>query len=185
MTDDMYEHIAFPGFTFATPAAVEPGLYNRTLTVNGVSKAYAMTGWRIGYAAGPVELITAMRKLQSQSTSNPCSISQWAAVAALDGPQDFLIERNAAFLRRRDKVVAALNACPGITCPTPDGAFYVYPFIEGCIGKTSAEGRSDRYGRGIRHRTAGRTRRRRGFRGRLRPIPSLPHQLCNLRRRSE
>ena len=158
MTDDMYEHIAFPGFTFATPAAVEPGLYNRTLTVNGVSKAYAMTGWRIGYAAGPVELITAMRKLQSQSTSNPCSISQWAAVAALDGPQDFLIERNAAFLRRRDKVVAALNACPGITCPTPDGAFYVYPFIEGCIGKTSAEGRSDRYGRGIRHRTAGRTR---------------------------
>ncbi len=140
MTDDMYEHIAFPGFTFATPAAVEPGLYNRTLTVNGVSKAYAMTGWRIGYAAGPVELITAMRKLQSQSTSNPCSISQWAAVAALDGPQDFLIERNAAFLRRRDKVVAALNACPGITCPTPDGAFYVYPFIEGCIGKTSAEG---------------------------------------------
>jgi len=140
LTDDMYEHIAFPGFTFATPAQVEPGLYTRTLTVNGVSKAYAMTGWRIGYAAGPVELVKAMRKLQSQSTTNPCSISQWAAVAALDGPQDFLIERNAAFLRRRDMVVAAMNACPGITCPTPDGAFYVYPFVDGCIGRTSAQG---------------------------------------------
>ncbi|NKB27041.1 MAG: aminotransferase class I/II-fold pyridoxal phosphate-dependent enzyme [Rhodobacteraceae bacterium] len=141
LTDDMYEHIAFSGFTFATPAQVEPGLYARTLTVNGVSKAYAMTGWRIGYAAGPVELVNAMRKLQSQSTTNPCSISQWAAVAALDGPQDFLIDRNAAFLRRRDNVVAAMNACPGITCPTPDGAFYVYPFVDGCIGRTSAQGR--------------------------------------------
>jgi aspartate aminotransferase len=140
MTDDMYEHIAFPGFTFATPAQVEPGLAERTLTVNGVSKAYAMTGWRIGYAAGPNALIAAMRKLQSQSTSNPCSISQWAAVAALDGPQDFLAKRNAVFERRRDMVVAALNACDGITCPMPDGAFYVYPFIEGCIGKTSAQG---------------------------------------------
>ena len=137
LTDDMYEHIAFSGFTFATPAQVEPGLYARTLTVNGVSKAYAMTGWRIGYAAGPVELVNAMRKLQSQSTTNPCSISQWAAVAALD----FLIDRNAAFLRRRDNVVAAMNACPGITCPTPDGAFYVYPFVDGCIGRTSAQGR--------------------------------------------
>ena len=99
-----------------------------------------MTGWRIGYAAGPNALIAAMRKLQSQSTSNPCSISQWAAVAALDGPQDFLAKRNAVFERRRDMVVAALNACDGITCPMPDGAFYVYPFIEGCIGKTSAQG---------------------------------------------
>ncbi len=141
LTDDMYEHIAFSGFTFATPAQVEPGLYARTLTVNGVSKAYAMTGWRIGYAAGPVELVNAMRKLQSQSTTNPCSISQWAAVEALNGTQDFLIDRNAAFLRRRDNVVAAMNACPGITCPTPDGAFYVYPFVDGCIGRTSAQGR--------------------------------------------
>ena len=140
MTDDMYEHLAYDDFTFATPAQVEPALYDRTLTVNGVSKAYAMTGWRIGYAAGPKELIAAMRKVQSQSTSNPCSVSQWAAVEALNGPQDFLEERNAAFLRRRNSVVAALNAIPGVTCPTPEGAFYVYPSIAGLIGKTSAGG---------------------------------------------
>ncbi|MDJ0823607.1 MAG: pyridoxal phosphate-dependent aminotransferase [Paracoccaceae bacterium] len=140
MSDDMYEHLTYDGFTFCTPAEVEPGLYDRCLTVNGVSKAYAMTGWRIGYAGGPEPLITAMRKMQSQSTTNPCSISQWAAVEALNGPQDFLAERGAAFLRRRDLVVAGLNACQGITCPVPEGAFYVYPSIEGCIGKTSAGG---------------------------------------------
>ena len=140
MSDDMYEHLAYDGFTFRTPAEVEPKLYDRTLTVNGVSKAYAMTGWRIGYAGGPEPLIAAMRKLQSQSTTNPSSISQWAAVEALNGPQDYLAERGAAFLRRRDLVVAGLNACSGITCPTPEGAFYVYPDISDCIGKTSAAG---------------------------------------------
>jgi aspartate aminotransferase len=140
MTDDMYEHLAYDGFQFCTPAQVEPGLYDRTLTVNGVSKSYAMTGWRIGYAAGPEHLIAAMRKLQSQSTTNPCSISQWATVEALNGPQEFLAERNEAFRKRRDLVVAGLNACEGITCAVPEGAFYVYPSIAGCIGKTSAGG---------------------------------------------
>ncbi|MEO1024671.1 MAG: pyridoxal phosphate-dependent aminotransferase, partial [Pseudomonadota bacterium] len=127
MSDDMYEHIAFPGFDFRSPAQIAPALYERTLTVNGVSKAYAMTGWRIGYAGGPAQLIGAMRKIQSQSTSNPCSISQWAAVAALNGPQDYIAESTGHFLRRRDLVVAGLNAAEGITCPVPDGAFYVYP----------------------------------------------------------
>ncbi|MFW2541398.1 pyridoxal phosphate-dependent aminotransferase [Primorskyibacter sp. 2E107] len=140
MSDDMYEHLAYDGFEFCSPAQVEPKLYERTLTVNGVSKAYAMTGWRIGYAGGPEHLIGAMRKLQSQSTTNPSSISQWAAVEALNGPQDFLAERCAAFLRRRDLVVAGLNACPGVICPTPEGAFYVYPDITGCIGRTSKGG---------------------------------------------
>ena len=140
LTDDMYEHLAFDGFTFCTPAQVEPQLYDRTLTMNGVSKAYAMTGWRIGYAAGPEHLIKAMRKVQSQSTSNPCSISQHAAVEALNGPQDFLGPNATLFQRRRDLVVDGLNACRGITCPVPEGAFYVYPSIAGCIGKTSAKG---------------------------------------------
>ena len=140
MTDDMYEHLTFGDFQFCTPAEVEPRLYDRTLTVNGVSKAYAMTGWRIGYAAGPVELIAAMRKVQSQSTSNPCSISQFAAVAALNGPHDFIAQNNAAFVRRRDIVVKMLNEAEGITCPTPDGAFYVYPSVAGLIGKTTPSG---------------------------------------------
>ncbi|WP_282025644.1 pyridoxal phosphate-dependent aminotransferase [Limimaricola cinnabarinus] len=140
LTDDMYEHLTFGDFRFCTPAQVEPALKPRTLTVNGVSKAYAMTGWRIGYAAGPEPLIRAMAKVQSQSTSNPSSISQWAAVEALDGPQDFIAANNAVFARRRDLVVEGLNACPGVTCPVPDGAFYVYPDISGCIGKTSAGG---------------------------------------------
>ncbi len=140
MTDDMYEHLAYDDFEFCTPAEVEPGLYERTLTCNGVSKAYAMTGWRIGYAAGPKQLIAAMRKIQSQSTSNPCSISQWAAVEALNGPHDFIAENNAAFARRRDLVVAMLSEIPGITCPKPEGAFYVYPSIAGLIGKTTAKG---------------------------------------------
>ena len=140
MTDDMYEHLVFDDFVFCTPAQVEPKLYDRTLTVNGVSKAYAMTGWRIGYAAGPVPLIKAMGKVQSQSTSNPCSISQYAAVEALNGTQDFLAPNRALFQRRRDLVVSMLGQAKGITCPRPEGAFYVYPSIAACIGKTSAAG---------------------------------------------
>ncbi len=123
LTDDMYEHLTYDGFQFATPAQVEPQLYDRTLTMNGVSKAYAMTGWRIGYCAGPTELIGAMRKIQSQSTSNPTSISQYASVEALNGPQDFIAERNAVFKSRRDLVVDMLNAAQGIDCLTPEGAF--------------------------------------------------------------
>jgi aspartate aminotransferase len=140
MADDMYEHIVYEGFEFATIAQVCPDLFERTLTVNGCSKAYSMTGWRIGFAGGPAWLIKAMAKLQSQSTSNPCSIAQAAAVAALNGPQDFLAERNAAFQRRRDLVVGRFNAIEGITCPTPEGAFYVYPEVSGLIGKTAPSG---------------------------------------------
>ena len=140
LSDDIYEHLVFDGFEFVTPAQVEPRLKDRTLTMNGVSKAYAMTGWRIGYGAAPEALIKAMAKLQSQSTSNPCSVSQYAAEAALTGPQDYITESRAVFQRRRDLVVAGLNACPGIDCPTPQGAFYVYPSIKGLIGKTTAAG---------------------------------------------
>jgi len=140
MTDDMYEHLVFDDFEFCTPAEVEPGLYDRTLTCNGVSKAYAMTGWRIGYAAGPVALIKAMGTIQSQSTSNPSSVSQYAALEGLNGPQEFLAKNRALFQRRRDLVVGMLNQAKGITCPNPEGAFYVYPDIAGCIGKTSAGG---------------------------------------------
>lgn len=140
MTDDMYEHLAYDGFTFCTPAEVEPKLYDRTLTVNGVSKAYAMTGWRIGYAAGPQKLIAAMRKVQSQSTSNPSSISQWAAVEALNGPQDYIEMSRPVFQARRNLVVEMLNNAQGISCPTPEGAFYVYPSISECIGKTTPSG---------------------------------------------
>ena len=140
MTDDMYEHIVYDGFEFVTPAQVEPRLMDRTLTVNGVSKAYAMTGWRIGYAAGPLALIKAMGMVQSQSTTNPSSISQTAAVAALDGPQDFIPERAAAFQKRRDLVVSMLNQAPGIACNRPEGAFYVYPSCAGCIGKRTPDG---------------------------------------------
>ena len=140
MSDDMYEHLVFDDFEFVTPAQVEPALYDRTLTCNGVSKSYAMTGWRIGYAGGPVHLIKAMGTIQSQSTSNPCSVSQYAALEGLTGPQAFLTTNKALFQRRRDLVVGMLNQCPGVTCPTPEGAFYVYPDISGCIGKTSAGG---------------------------------------------
>jgi aspartate aminotransferase len=140
MSDDMYEHLVFDGFEFTTPAQIEPRLFDRTLTCNGVSKSYAMTGWRIGYAAGPAALIRAMGTIQSQSTSNPCSIAQYAALEALTGPQDFLGPNRLIFQRRRDLAVGMLNAAPGITCPRPEGAFYVYPDIRGCIGKTSAGG---------------------------------------------
>ena len=139
--DDMYEHIVYDNFRFATIAEVCPDLYERTLTVNGCSKAYAMTGWRIGFAGGAPWLIKAMGKLQSQSTSNPCSIAQAAAVAALTGDQAFLKERAAAFQTRRDLVVGMLNAAEGITCPKPEGAFYVYPSVAGTIGKTTPSGR--------------------------------------------
>lgn len=141
LSDDMYEHVAYPPFVFCTPAEVEPRLHDRTLTVNGVSKAYAMTGWRIGYAAGPKPLIKAMTTIQGQSTSNACSISQWAAVAALEGPQDYIATSRAAFLRRRDLVVGLLNAIPGVACPTPEGAFYVYPSVAGLIGARAPDGR--------------------------------------------
>jgi len=140
LTDDMYEHIVYDDFSFATIAEVEPALYERTLTMNGASKAYSMTGWRIGFAGGPKWLIKAMMKLQSQSTSNPCSIAQAAATAALNGPQDFLRERAIAFQRRRDLVVSMLNQIDGVTCPTPEGAFYVYPDCAGLIGKTTPGG---------------------------------------------
>ena len=141
LTDDMYEHLTYDNFVFATPAQVEPALYDRTLTMNGVSKAYCMTGWRIGYCAGPLELIKAMTKIQSQSTSNPTSISQWAAVEALNGPQDFIAENNQAFKRRRDLVVELLNKADGIDCITPEGAFYVYPSCAGAIGKSTPDGK--------------------------------------------
>ena len=141
MSDDMYEHLVYDGFQFVTPAEIEPGLLDRTLTVNGVSKTYAMTGWRIGYAGGPAELIKAMAKVQSQSTSNPSSISQAAAVEALDGSQDFIAERNDVFRQRRDMVVDLLNEVPGLTCNKPEGAFYVYPSCAGLIGKKTPDGK--------------------------------------------
>ena len=140
LTDDIYEHLVYDGFEFATIAQVEPALYDRTLTMNGLSKAYAMTGWRIGYAGGPEWLIKAMAKVMSQSTSNPSSISQWAGVTALNGPHEFIEERNKAFVSRRNAVVAGLNTAEGLDCAVPDGAFYVYPDCEGIIGKSSAGG---------------------------------------------
>jgi aspartate aminotransferase len=140
MSDDMYEHLVFDDFGFCTPAEVEPGLYDRTLTCNGVSKAYAMTGWRIGYAAGPVALIKAMGTIQSQSTSNPCSVSQYAALEALTGPQEFLADWRRVFQGRRDLVVSMLNQAKGIRCPKPEGAFYVYPDISALIGKATPAG---------------------------------------------
>jgi aspartate aminotransferase len=141
LSDDIYEHLVYDGFKFTTPAAIEPKLKSRTLTLNGVSKAYSMTGWRIGYGGGPEPLIKAISTLQSQSTSNPCSISQWAAVEALDGPQGFLADWVKSFQERRDLVVAMLNQAKGISCPKPEGAFYVYPSCAGTIGKTSKAGK--------------------------------------------
>ena len=142
LTDDMYEHLVFGDFEFFTIAQVEPALYERTLTMNGVSKAYAMTGWRIGYAAGPEPLITAMRKVISQTTSNPSSISQWAAVEALNGPQTFIKPNAKLFEGRRDLVVSMLNQASGMRCATPEGAFYVYPSVQGLIGKTAPSGKT-------------------------------------------
>ena len=141
LTDDMYEHLVYDDFEYSTIAQVQPALYDRTLAMNGVSKAYAMTGWRIGYAAGPAELIKQMRKVISQTTSNPCSISQHAAIAALQGDHSFLQERNAIFRERRDFVVAELNKAEGLSCETPEGAFYVYPSCAGVLGKTTLSGK--------------------------------------------
>jgi aspartate aminotransferase len=141
LTDDMYEHLVYDDFVFATPAEVEPRLYERTLTLNGVSKAYCMTGWRIGYAAGPDQLIKAMATLQSQSTTNPNAAAQWAAVEALDGPQDFIPKHNRIFKERRDLCVSMLNQANGLVCPKPEGAFYVYPSCGGTVGKRSPSGK--------------------------------------------
>lgn len=141
LTDDMYEHLCYGDFEFVTPAQVEPALYERTLTMNGVSKAYAMTGWRIGYAAGPLDLIKAMTKIQGQQTSGACSIAQWASVEALNGTQDFIGERRKVFEERRDLVVSMLNQAKGINCPMPEGAFYVYPSCVDCIGKKAPSGK--------------------------------------------
>jgi aspartate aminotransferase len=141
LSDDMYEHLTYGDFSFASPAQVEPGLYGRTLTMNGVSKAYAMTGWRIGYAAGPIELIKAMDMIQGQQTSGACTIAQWAAVEALNGPQDFIPRNKKIFQGRRDLVVSMLNQARGLTCPTPEGAFYVYPSCAGAIGRKAPSGK--------------------------------------------
>ena len=141
MSDDMYEHLVYDDFRFYSPAQLEPGLYDRTLTVNGTSKAYCMTGWRIGYAGGPETLIKTMAMIQSQSTSNPAAVSQWAAVEALDGPQDFIAKHNKIFKERRDLCVSMLNQAKGLQCPKPEGAFYVYPSCAGTIGKTAPTGK--------------------------------------------
>jgi aspartate aminotransferase len=141
LTDDIYEHLVYGDFAFATPAQVEPGLIDRTLTMNGVSKSYAMTGWRIGYAAGPPELIKAMEMLQGQQTSGACSIAQWASVEALNGPQDFIAERRKIFEERRDLVVSMLNQAKFLRCPQPEGAFYVYPSCAEAIGKRAPDGK--------------------------------------------
>ena len=142
MSDDIYEHIVYDDFKFVTPVQVEPKLYDRTLTLNGVSKAYCMTGWRVGYAAGPVAVINAMNKVQSQSTTHTSSVSQAAAVAALNGDHSFIAKNNAAFKGRRDLVVKMINECEGLQCPTPEGAFYVYPSCAGVIGKTTPDGKT-------------------------------------------
>jgi len=141
MSDDMYEHLVYDDFAFFSPAQLEPQLYDRTLTVNGVSKAYCMTGWRIGYAGGPEPLLKAMAMIQSQSTSNPSAVAQWAAVEALDGPQDFIPAHNKIFKERRDLCVSMLNQANGIRCPKPEGAFYVYPSCGGTMGKVAPNGK--------------------------------------------
>jgi len=141
MADDMYEHLVYDDFTFYSPAQLEPQLYGRTLTVNGVSKAYCMTGWRIGFAGGPEPLIKAMAMIQSQSTSNPTAVAQWAAVEALDGPKDFIPKHNRIFKERRDLCVSMLNQANGIRCPKPEGAFYVYPSCSGTMGKVAPTGK--------------------------------------------
>ena len=140
LTDDIYEHVIYDGFEFSTIAQIEPGLKDRTLTLNGMSKAYCMTGWRVGYAGGPVELIKAMTKVQGQSTTHTAAVSQAASVAALNGPHDFIAANNKIFQDRRDLVVSMLNQAPGLSCPTPEGAFYVYPSVRGTIGKKTPDG---------------------------------------------
>ena len=177
MTDDMYEHLVYDDFQFATPAEIEPNLYERTLTVNGVSKAYCMTGWRIGYAGGRADLIKAMSMLQSQSTSNPVAVSQWASVEALNGPQDFIAKHNAIFKERRDLCVSMLNQSNGLKCPKPEGAFYVYPSCAGDHGQDDAVRQEARDRRGLRHRAFGGRGGRGGAGHALRVRPGLPYLL--------
>ena len=184
MTDDMYEHLVYDDFVFTTPAQVEPSLYPRTLTINGCSKAYCMTGWRIGYAGGPESLIKAMAMIQSQSTSNPAAVSQWAAVEALNGPQDFIAKHNKIFKERRDLVVSMLNQSNGIKCPTPEGAFYVYPSCAGTMGKTAPSGKKTRDRRRFRHRASRSRRRGSGARHGVRARTGVSHFLCDQDRRS-
>ena len=185
LTDDMYEHLLYDDHMFYTPAQVEPGLYERTLTMNGFSKAYCMTGWRLGYAGGPEPLIKTMCKLQSQSTSNPSSITQWAGVEALNGPQDFIAAQHArSFRERRDLVVSMLNQAKGIKCPKPEGAFYVYPSCEGVIGKTTPKGTKintdEDFALALLEEEGVAVRAWRG----LRHEPVLPHLLRHLHRRA-
>ena len=177
LTDDMYEHLTYGDFVFTTIAEVEPNLYDRTLTMNGVSKAYAMTGWRIGYAAGPLELIKAMDMIQGQQTSGACTIAQWASVEALNGPQDFIAKNKAIFQGRRDLVVSMLNQARGITCPSPEGAFYVYPSCAGLIGKKTPAGKVIDNDETFCAELLESGRRRGGVRLGLRPRPELPHLL--------
>ena len=177
MTDDMYEHLVYDDFEFFTPAQIEPRLYERTLTVNGVSKAYCMTGWRIGYAGGAEPLIKAMAMIQSQSTSNPAAVSQWASVEALDGPQDFIAKHNKIFKERRDLCVSMLNQSNGIQCPKPEGAFYVYPFCAGTMGKTAPSGKKLATDDGFRHRALGKRGRGGGAGNAVRRRPGIPHLL--------
>ena len=184
LTDDMYEHLVYDDFEFFTPAQVEPKLYDRTLTMNGVSKSYCMTGWRIGYGAGPEVLIKAMSKLQSQSTSNPSSIAQWAAVEALNGRQDFIAANNKVFKERRDLVVSMLNQAKGLSCPTPEGAFYVYPVLCRRHRQGSTFRQCDQDGRGFCDRAAGRRRCCRGTWRGLWKLALLPHFLCDRDTRS-
>ncbi len=183
MTDDMYEHLVYDEFEFTTPAQVEPKLYERTLTINGCSKAYCMTGWRIGYAGGPEPLIKAMAMIQSQSTSNPSAVSQWAAVEALNGPQDFIPKHNKVFKERRDLVVSMLNQANGIKCPMPEGAFYVYPSCAGDDRPQGVDRQEARDRRGFRHRVAGGRRRRGGAGHGVRRRPGVPHFLRHQDRR--
>ena len=180
LTDDMYEHLTYGDFEFVTPAQVEPGLYDRTLTMNGVSKSYAMTGWRIGYAGGPQELINAMDFVQGQQTSGACSIAQWAAVEALNGPQDHLKVFRKAFEERRDLVVSMLNQAKYLKCPMPEGAFYVYPVLRRGHGQDRALRQGARNRRGFRLRAAGVRGRRRGPRVGLRPRSEPAHFLRDL-----
>ena len=182
LADDIYEHLVYDDFRFHTMAEVEPRLLERTVTINGVSKAYAMTGWRIGFAGGPREMIAGMAKIQSQSTSNPSSISQHAAIAALDGPQDSIPERRAVFQERRDLVVGMLNEADGIECATPEGAFYVYPSCAGMIGRTTPGGETLANDEDVaRYFPGGRGRGGR-VRGGVRPGALLPHLLRHLHR---
>ncbi len=182
LTDDMYEHLTYGDFEFVTPAQVEPGLYERTLTMNGVSKAYAMTGWRIGYAAGPEHLIKAMDFVQGQQTSGASSIAQWAAVEALDGPQDHLPVFRKAFEERRDLVVSMLNQSKYLKCPMPEGAFYVYPSCAEAMGKTAPSGKVLETDEDFVSELLETRGRRGGPRLGLRPRPELPHLLRHLQR---